>query len=366
MKAAAVVSVADPAEQPWTAILSWDGTNWTLQQVKPASGGKIDLNAKPVEPVSLGPKLTADALKKHLGAGAKLWVNLPAPRELSQKITFHDPNSAIQDAKDLGSANYILTGALTENGPAYAWFHKSEFAAGPRASVTNDHSPGCSATSQYPVRTDWTALGASSQIDAVGGKLNTYATRLGKVHDWFSLSGSANGESAANYYRLVLTHAPDRKLLSANQAIKEGDKILLELQSDEAVTEPRWVYVLDINCQGAGQLVYGGKRFPTEGANDRKFILGTTAGLPVSKPFGVDTIILLSTKEPLPDNGSALNFEGTTTRGGASRGMETPLARLLSGASSGARGLETPVPTDWGLDVTRLLTAPANAARQGP
>ena len=32
INAAGVASVSDPAEEPWTHILCWDGTNWTLQQ----------------------------------------------------------------------------------------------------------------------------------------------------------------------------------------------------------------------------------------------------------------------------------------------------------------------------------------------
>jgi len=46
--------VSDPAEQPWTHVLSWDGTNWTLQQ----AGSPTSTN--------LGAPLTADAVKKNL------------------------------------------------------------------------------------------------------------------------------------------------------------------------------------------------------------------------------------------------------------------------------------------------------------
>ena len=48
IKAADVALVSDPAEEPWTHILCWDGTNWTLQQAGAAT------------PVVLGPHLTAE------------------------------------------------------------------------------------------------------------------------------------------------------------------------------------------------------------------------------------------------------------------------------------------------------------------
>ena len=65
--------VSDPAEQQWTHILSWDGTNWTIQKAGSAT------------PISLGAPLSADAIKKNLPAGAKLWVNLPPSQAVGRK-----------------------------------------------------------------------------------------------------------------------------------------------------------------------------------------------------------------------------------------------------------------------------------------
>ncbi len=368
VKSAGVVSVSDPAEETWTDLLSWDGTNWTLQKGKPSDpastsgpSAKLNLDTKPTAPISLGARLTADSLKQHLGPGAKLWVNLPAPRELADKLAIHESGSAVQAASNLAGANYILTGVLTSDGPAYAWFSKSEFAAGPRLNPVKDHSPGCSATSQYPVRTDWTALADSTQADAVSKKLNEYALRLAKVHGWFNLSDSATGESAASYYKLIMVNAADQAALPPDKPAKQGDQMKIALQSDDRVTEPRWVYVLDIDCHGTGTLLYpidyAENQFPNAGANEHQFVLPHSLTLRVGPPYGIDTLILLSTAQPLPDP-SALNFEGVTTRG--SRGVETPLQKLLSGASSGTRGFPEPVPTNWGIDMTRVRSIPNN------
>jgi hypothetical protein len=119
IQAAGMVSVSDPAAEPWTHILSWDGTNWTLQQ----AGAPL--------PAPLGATLTAAALRKKIPAGAKLWVNLPPSRELVAQLLPPDPNSAVQTVATLASAEYALTGVLTPSGPAWAWFHKNELAAGP-------------------------------------------------------------------------------------------------------------------------------------------------------------------------------------------------------------------------------------------
>ena len=186
----------------------------------------------------------------------KLWVNLPPPRELAAKLVPADRNSAVQIAPDLAGAHYALTGVLTANGPAYAWFHKSELAAGPPASVAADHSPGCSATSQYPVRSDWVAMAGASDLDQGGAALNKYASLLAKVHGWLELADSPADASTANYYTLAMVPASGDTPLAADQPARQGDLMKMALQSTDRVIEKRWVYILDIDCHGKGTLLY--------------------------------------------------------------------------------------------------------------
>jgi hypothetical protein len=305
-------------------------------------------------------------LKQKLGKDARVWVNLPAPREVAAKLALGDPQSAVQSAKGMADANYLLTGVLTENGPAYAWFHKSEFAAGPRTVITKDHSPGCSTSSPYPVRTDWTGLADAGQTDELSKKLNDYALKLSKVHGWLTLQDSANGSSGATFYNLALVRANDGTALPRDQAAQQGDRIQLALKSDDMVVGARWVYVLDIDCHGTGSLLYPinylENKFPNAGANQNKFVLPHSLTMHIGPPYGVETLILLSTEEPLPDP-YVLNFEGVASRGGG-RGVETPLAKLLSDRSSGStRGLEGDVPTDWGMSVMHLRSVPKDSTQ---
>ncbi|HEY2468656.1 MAG TPA: caspase family protein [Terracidiphilus sp.] len=368
VKAAGVVSVTDPAEEPWTHILSWDGADWILQQPRPQDAASpasaaVNLDKTAAPPIKLGAKLTADALKQHLGTDARLWVNLPAPREVADKLALHDAQSVVQSAKNQADANYLLTGSLTANGPAYAWFHKSEFAAGPRTSITNDHSPGCSTKSPYPVRTDWTALADPTQADALSKKLNEFALRLGKIHGWLTLQDSVNGTSM--YYNLALVHAGDTKEQPADKSIQQGDRMQMELVSEDKVVDARWVYVLDIDCHGTGTLLYpinySENQFPNAGANENKFLLPHSVTLRVGAPFGFETLILLSTEQPLPDP-YVLNFEGVNSRN--ARGVTNPLEKLLSDRSAGnSRGFEGEVPTDWGMSVTHMRSVPKEAAQ---
>jgi hypothetical protein len=74
----------------------------------------------------------------------------------------------------------------------------------------------------------------------------------------------------------------------------------------------------------------------------------------------VDTLILLSTEQPLPDP-YALNFEGVASRG--ERGVESPLQRLLSGTSAGTRGFPGEIPTNWGIGLITIRSVPKDATK---
>jgi hypothetical protein len=65
----------------------------------------------------------------------------------------------------------------------------------------------------------------------------------------------------------------------------------------------------------------------------------------------MDTLILLSTAQPLPDP-YALNFEGATSRG--EQAAQSPLEKLLNHASSGTRGSTGGMPVNWGIELTPL------------
>ena len=347
IKAAGVTLVGDPAEEPWTHVLSWDGANWTLQE------------AGAPKPVMLGARLTATVLKGRLPVGAKLWANLPPSRKLAEKLLPNDPNSAVQNAVDLAGANYALTGVLTADGPAYAWYHKTELAAGPPAAGAALHSPGCSATSPYPVRSDWVTVSGATDVDDSGAKLQKYASLLAKVHGWLELADSPADASTASYYSLAMVHATDQSPLSTDQPARQGDQLKLALLSTDRVVEKRWVYVLDIDCHGKGNLLYPGdyaeNQFPNGADTSRQFVLPGARTLRIGPPYGVDTLIMLSTQQPLPDP-YVLNFEGVATRG--ARGANSPLEKLLAQTSGGTRGIGGEVPTNWGIGVTTLHSIP--------
>jgi hypothetical protein len=306
IRASGIDVVADPAEQPWTHILLWNSSSWLLQKAGATDGDE------------LGWTLTAAALKKHVPPGAKVWVNLPPSQELGAKLALHDNDSMVQGVGQAAAADYVLTGTLTPAGPAWAWYHKAEFEKGPPDPNAPRHSPGCSSTSNYPVRTDWVSIADLSALPDAAGKLNDYAARLAKLAGWLRLPSSP-GASDDDYYHLAFKRVSDQTMLSEGQAVRQGDSLKLVLASSSRVLQKRWVYILDIDCHGQGSLLYplhySENRFPNDANDQRQIVLPGTPNLTVGSPFGLDTVLMISTSEPLSDPYS-LNFKGVTTRGG--------------------------------------------------
>jgi hypothetical protein len=351
VRASEVALVKDPAEEPWTHMLSWDGSNWTLQK-----GGATSAT-------SLGAPLTAEALRHNLPADAKLWPNLPPPAELAKKLTPSGAGRAVESAENLTAAHYALAGVLTPDGPAYAWYHKSELAAGPPAANVPAHSPGCSATSQYPVRSDWVTIADAEAIETGSATLNRYASLLAKVHGWLELANSPASGATNDYYTLALIPSSSETPLVEDQTAHQGDELKMALTSNARILDRRWVYVLDIDCHGQGTLLYphnnAENQFPNDAGSGRQFVLPGAPVLRVGPPYGVDTLILLSTGQPLADP-YTLNFEGVTRRG--ERGSASPLERLLDQTSAGTRGFSGEVPSNWGIFITTVRSTPREIA----
>ena len=135
----------------------------------------------------------------------------------------------------------------------------------------------------------------------------------------------------------------------------QGELLKIGLRSSQRVVEKRWVYILDIDCHGKGTVIYPGNyaenQFPNAADHGRQFLLPGARTLRIGPPYGIDTLVLLSTAHPLPDP-DVLNFEGVASRG--ARRTESPLERLLRRTSGGMRGSPGEVPTDWSIELTTI------------
>jgi hypothetical protein len=345
---------ADPSRDHWTHHLVWDGTRWMLEmhtQSSPAGPGKKD------KPIILGAKLSPSALKKVPPAGV-VWFDAPLPRESASALLLLQsgaPPSAAVLTSDRTQAAYVIGGTLTGAAISYAWFKRSDVDA--EVQTPNGSGAGCSPNSPYPLRTDWVAPQPTPEL-----ALSASAVQLARLNGWLKLGSSALTGQADFPYRLTLRRA------SESQDVVDGgrtyDQATYEpalVGSRKAAVSSRWVYVLSIDCQGKGVLLfpYEGApsgQFPTEEEKLDRIVLPDDH-IVVGDPLGTDTYLMLTTSTQLA-NPSALEFKGVVTRGAGSAQTEDPLEDLLDSTSAGTRAATRPAPTNWSIQMLHTESAP--------
>jgi hypothetical protein len=365
LRAAHITFVGDPTSDPWSHHLAWDGKQWILYiHSNKNSGGQ----AKKDAPTVLGARLSLAALKK-LPSSSIVWFDAPLPSESKQGLLPKPTDSAVFRAAQLtqerGRATYVIAGTPTDTGMHYAWFKRSDIDA--EVQTPKGLGAGCSPNSAYPLRTDWV-----DSKTPVEGILTESAIQLARLNGWLQIASSSLSGQTDFAYRLHL------RSLSGNEDVLDGGKTYvgkygLWLEGNpKTVMSPRWVYVLEIDCQGKGTLLWPYEvpdgKFPTEQGNlDRIPLPGEP--FEVSNPLGTDTYLMLTTATPLADR-SALEFAGVATRSAKSARsakVMDPLEELLdaTSAGTGTRAAIRPTPTSWGIQTLQtqsLMARPIDSS----
>jgi hypothetical protein len=250
---------------------------------------------------------------------------------------------------------YVMAGTLTDAGISYAWFKRSDEDA--EVQTPSGFGAGCSPNSPYPLRTDW--------VDSKGPPelaLSASAVQLARLNGWLKLGSSALTGQADFPYRLTL------RRVSESQDVTDGGRTYNQATYEPALVgsrktavSPRWVYVLSIDCQGKGVLLFPyegapGGQFPTEEEKLDRIVLPDDH-IVVGDPLGTDTYLMLTTSTQLA-NPYALEFKGVVTRGARTAKAEDPLEDLLDSTSAGTRGATRPAPTNWSIQMLHTESAP--------
>jgi hypothetical protein len=354
-RAAGLKLIGDPSIDTWTHHLFRDGAQWTLlSHFTKTSAGQI----KTAKPVALGAKLSAGELKK-LPPGSAVWFDAPLSKGSAGALLASagdgGPPSAAVLTSDRTQATYVIGGTVTGDGVAYAWFKRADLDAG--IQTPRNQGAGCSPNSPYPLRTDWVS---ATQPEAV---LTGSAVQLARLNGWLNLESSSLSGQADFPYRLGLRSMPGGPEIADGDATYQGDYEMDLIAAGGGPAASRWVYVLGIDCQGKGSLLwpYDGQppgKFPTDkGRLERIALPGNPFA--VQDPFGTDTYLLLTTSNPLSDP-QALEFTGVVTRGGNVRPAQPadPLEDLLYSTSAGTRAAARPTPTNWSVEALRTQSRP--------
>ena len=333
--------IADPTEETPTATLSWNGSVWIL-----TSPGKLDEN--------LGKTIMAKAVLEKLNGRAtnkeKLFVLLPPPSELVAQFKFTNQNSGVTIVSSPREAPYQLVGRVQGKNVEYAWI---------RPNVLRKEAEE---TSPLPVRTDWVATTDGQASAKVAGQLGGFALRLGRLQSWLQLQTPP--DEGRFPYALALKNAKTGILMTEGTT-SEGEEFDLVLHAPEEAlkqgVEKRYVYVFSLDSFGDSHLLFPPQgqgnvenRIPYEPTTPSPTEISLRTRIRIAPPFGIDTYMLLSSREALPDP-DVLENEGVRTRG---KEPQTPLARLLYDIGQGNRGSSTVTPVSWSIAPLSLKSVP--------
>jgi hypothetical protein len=346
--------VDDPSLTAPTHMLSWNGTEWLLQSMGAAQ--------------SLGARPTSQQILDKIGASGspvRLFVNFPPSKELAAQVKLGEKSSAAVDLlRRPQLAAYLLTGRLQGAKVEYSWVRKEVIEQGETA---NDEKSVCSANTSFPLRSDWVSAGRTS-LESAGSDLTNFATQLAKIKSWLDLKVPPGGGNSDFPYQLALKRRADKDAKYVDGGtVKQNETYDLVLHvsgEPPKIVDRQWVYVLGIDCRGKGQLLYPfgpeGNQLPEHGGVPTEISLTSGGpGINIVPPFGMDSYILLTTNEQLPDP-SLLEFDAVLKRG--VRNASSPLGELLATASSGTRGMERPVPSSWSIHYMQIKSVPDGSA----
>ena len=287
------------------------------------------------------------AIVSRIPPESRLFVQLPAPAALLREIaigpgTEHD---SVEEAKTPEQADYVLVGRAARGGVEYAWV---------RPELHRDDAD----RSTLPPRTDWIA---PIVLGDAGLVLQHAILQLHKILAWHLLPSPPDSPSP---YRLALLRPQDGAAVGDGR-LAGFTKYRLVLRAAAkplpAGTKPRYFYVFGIDSFGRSVLLFplGGSvenHFPIERDGETPAVEVPIGSVTVKPPYGLDTYVLLSTDESLP-NPSILQWSGVRTRG--PKGA-TSLEELLSRTGGSIRAMEAcPTSAHWSIDrITMQSVAP--------
>jgi hypothetical protein len=252
-------------------------------------------------------------------------------------------DNAVALASAPGQAHYHLVGRLQDGQVQYAWWLPDQTQA-----EAHGRTP-------LPVRTDWVE---AEDAKAGARKLEEFTARIAKLKAWLQVE--VPGEDEGSFpYRLALRRTDDGSLKSGGKIVK-GESYGLTLVADEKQlenVEKRFVYVFSIDSYGNSTLLFprpgmgGENRVPFETAGEEKapavIPIGPKKMFRVTPPYGLDTYVMLTSLEAIP-NPEVLEFQGVRTRGKRAEG--NGLQGLLFDMGAATRGAQPyDAPANWSV-----------------
>jgi hypothetical protein len=310
--------VADPIESTASHVLRWRPDQWEL--VGPSGVAEY-----------VGSDDAALAAVARMPPATSLFVQLPVPAEIAGAI---DAQSVAPE-----EADYLLVGRYARKSLSYAWVR-------PLMKRSDRRRSG------LPPRTKW-----------MRADLGRALSHLRRIHAWLTLESPP---PARFPYRLQIRRERDERLVGEGESIIGGDSYKLALRGTmplPAKVNPRYVYAFVIDSDGRSALLFPPSasgsvenRFPDAEPLMDIPLDGST--FEASEPYGIDTFVLLTTDEPLPDP-AILEWDAVR-----SAKPTTALEELLVLTASGSRAKSCVTPASWSIERVSYESIASRATKE--
>jgi hypothetical protein len=345
--------VEDPTEMDPTHIMSWYPSSWRMVT---RDGKVMELVKRPGASVILEKIMSSPpvGIKKP-----RFFLHLPLSSEMEKIIASeikHD-NDSIEILTSNQGAQYILVGRLSGESIEYAWVLPN---------MSRQEANTVDLVNAMPLRTKWIAV-AKDELDKLRAvnDLRKKLLQLVKIRAWMQLSSPADKGDFP--YHLALKNSITGEIKTKGP-LMEGETYGLVLRAYKEkpgkIIYGRYVYVFSIDSHGQGRILFplchcwdSENYFPAADEFQAEIGLGDKEIFEIVKPFGVDTLFLLTTETSIA-NPKVLDFSGVRRELELPPGKYTPLERLLYGLGSGCRGRPPVTHINWSIQRLSILSKP--------
>jgi uncharacterized caspase-like protein len=316
--------VANPINTTPSRVLRWSNAGWEIVD----HGGSVE---------RVGNNDAVLSAVARMPAGTSLFVQFPAPTAMA--VAIHAESVAPEEA------DYILVGRYSNHRLTYAWLR-------PMVKRRDMRRSG------LPLQTRW--VGSAPD-------LRKALARLRKIHAWHTLESPPQARFP---YRLRIRRTRDGRLVGETDSIVTDTSYKAYLRGTVPLpgkVRPRYVYVFVIDSDGKSTLLFP----PVEsGSVENRF---PDAGMPMEiplegssfeaeDPLGIDTYILLSTDDPLP-NPAILEWDGVRA---PQPQPQSALEQLLLLTAGGARSQTLLTPANWSIARVSYESIRSRATKTDP
>jgi len=341
--------IDDPAAQTPSHLMFWKSSSWILQN---RDNVQINLGKSPSTNRIID-KISASMPQEKTEAG--LLIVLPLTTQLRQTLrtNLRRYENSFRFCKTKEKSIYIPAGRVIDGELEYTWM---------RPEIVPAQSPSL----KMPLRMEW------EKINEEHSKFANLLLQLVKVRAWIQLATPPRKLQTSIFpYSLVLKKTKSGEYTTTGP-VSYKDEYGLVLQATPDIQsnkkEKRYVYVFMIDSMANSTLFYPNKNFfnhqklyPETDEWPEEIQIGKKDLFYIDKPLGMDTYILLTTKEKISDP-EILELNGNRKERGKTR---TGLERLLYDLNSATRGPDTDTILDWSMERLHILSIPAMSVKDG-